>query len=291
MHELNSMIATPPGGSAGDGHPRHQRLQEHDWARGGWRQAWAYRELLFFLSWRDVKVRYKQTALGVLWAVIQPLFTMVIFTVLFGRVAKISSNGVPHPVFYFSGLLPWLFVQNAVTNASMSLVSNTNLITKIYFPRFMLPAAVMLSGLVDFSIGSVLLIGFLVYYHTGIGWNLLLWPLLVVQMTLLALAIGLLLSAVNVSFRDVKYAIPFLMQVWMFATPVIYPVNILPKAIRRYIALNPAAGLVEGFRHALVPAIPIHWDLLATSAVVTILLLAGAFAFFKRTERAFADVI
>ena len=284
-------MATLPSGPAGGGPYSYRHLEEHGGARGGWREAWFYRELLFFLSWRDVKVRYKQTVLGVLWAVIQPLFTMAIFTVLFGRVAKISSDGVPRPVFYFSGLLPWLFIQNAVTNASMSLVSNTNLITKIYFPRVMLPAAVMLSGLVDFSIGSVLLVGFLVYYHTGVGWSLLLWPLLVAQMTMLALAIGVFLSAVNVRFRDVKYAIPFVMQIWMFTTPVIYPVNILPKAIQRYIALNPAAGLVEGFRHALVPAMPMDWGLLATSAAVTILVLAGALAFFRRTERAFADVI
>ena len=266
-------------------------LKAHAEARGSWREALIYRELLFFLSWRDVKVRYKQTALGVLWAVIQPLFTMALFTILFGRVAKISSDGVPRPVFYFSGLLPWLFLQNTVSNASMSLVSNANLLTKIYFPRFMLPASVMLSGVIDFLIGTLLLSGFLVYYHTGIGWGLVMWPLLVVQMAALALALGLFLSAINVRYRDVKYAIPFMMQVWMYLTPVIYPVTIIPIKYRPYLALNPAAGLVESFRHALVPSMPMHWSFLAISAGVTLILLIAGFAFFRRTEKVFADVI
>ncbi len=282
MHDADSIAAAR--------HPPHA-LREHAQPRGSLREAWGHRELLFFLAWRDVKVRYKQTALGVGWAVIQPLFTMVLFTVLFGRLAKVSSDGVPRPIFYFSALLPWLYLANTVTGASMSLVTNSNLLTKIYFPRLMLPAAVVLSGLMDFLIGSVLLVGFIVYYHVGVGWSLLLWPLLIAQMAMLALAIGLFLSAVNAKYRDVKYAIPFVVQLWMFITPVIYPVSLIPKAYRPLLAVNPAAGLIEAFRHAIVPSAPIHWDLLAISAATTVLAFVGALAFFKRAESAFADII
>jgi len=259
--------------------------------RGSLREAWVSRELLFFLAWRDVKVRYKQTAFGILWALIQPLLTMMLFTLLFGRFAKVPSDGAPRPIFYFSALLPWLYLSNSVSTGSMSLVSNANLLTKIYFPRIMLPAAVAFSGLLDFLIGSVLLVGFIAYYRVGVGWSLLLWPALVAQMVVLALAISLFLSAVNVQYRDVKYAIPFAVQLWMFITPVIYPVSMIPKAYRPWLAVNPAAGLVEAFRHALIPSAPIHWDLFAASAATTIAAFLAALAFFKRTERAFADII
>jgi lipopolysaccharide transport system permease protein len=255
------------------------------------REAWAHRELLYFLSWRDVKVRYKQTALGVLWAVIQPLFTMALFTVLFGRLANIPTDGVPRPVFYFSALLPWLYISNTVTNASMSLVTNVQLITKIYFPRVMLPAASALSGLVDFLIGSLLFVGFIFYYHIHWSWETLLWPVLVVEMMALALAVGLILAALNVKYRDVKYAVPFLIQIWMFTTPIIYPTSLVPKRFQHLIALNPADGLVEAFRHTLAPSLPMRWDLLAISSFVIGLLLVGAVMLFNRTERAFADVI
>ena len=255
------------------------------------REVWSHRELLYFLTWRDVKVRYKQTALGVLWAVIQPLLTMAIFTVLFGRIAKIATDGVPRPIFYFSGLLPWLYLSTTVNQASMSLVSNFQLLTKIYFPRVMLPAGVALSGLVDFFVGSTLLVGFFIYYHIHPGWVLLLWPVLVVQMILLALSVSLFLATLNVKFRDVKYAVPFLVQIWMFATPVIYPVSIIPARFRSLIALNPAAGLVEGFRHSLDPSIPLQWNLLGISAAVTVALFVTAIVFFHRSERAFADII
>ncbi len=289
MSETESLMTAGPAPIPGDAHGRGMR--EHAQPRGSLREAWGHRELLFFLAWRDVKVRYKQTALGVLWAVIQPLFTMVLFTVLFGRFAKLSSDGVPRPIFYFSALLPWTYLSNTVGAASMSLVTNSNLLTKIYFPRFMLPAAVVLSGLMDFLIGSALLVGFILYYHVGVGWSLLLWPLLVAQMALLGLTIGLFLSAVNVKYRDVKYAIPFVVQLWMFITPVIYPVSMIPKAYRPLLAINPAAGLIEAFRHAIVPSSPVQWNLLGISTVTTILGFVGALAFFKRTESAFADII
>jgi len=281
----------PAPSDAPQGRSHSQSLKEQAQPRGSLREAWVHRELLFFLAWRDVKVRYKQTAFGILWAIIQPLFTMVLFTVLFGRFAKVPSDGVPRPIFYFSALLPWLYLSNSVSTGSMSLVSNANLLTKIYFPRIMLPAAVALSGLLDFLIGSVLLVGFVAYYHVGVGWSLLLWPALVAQMAVLALAISLFLSALNVKYRDVKYAIPFAVQLWMFITPVIYPVSMIPKPFRPWLAVNPAAGLIEAFRHALIPSAPIHWDLLAVSAATTIAVFLGALAFFKRTERAFADII
>jgi lipopolysaccharide transport system permease protein len=255
------------------------------------REMWDHRELLYFLTWRDVKVRYKQTALGVLWAIIQPLFTMALFTVLFGRIAHISSDGVPRPIFYFSALLPWLYISTTVTQASMSLVSNSQLITKIYFPRLMLPAAMALGGLVDFLIGSVLLIGFLVYYHIQPGWALLLWPLLVVQMVLLGLAVSLFLAALNVTYRDVKYAVPFMIQLWMFASPVIYPSSLLPHRLLPLAALNPATGLIEAFRHALVPSIAMDGQQFGLSILITVALFVGGLMYFTRTERAFADVI
>ncbi|HUN25889.1 MAG TPA: ABC transporter permease [Steroidobacteraceae bacterium] len=272
-------------------HPAARATSEHGAARGGLGEAWEFRELLFFLAWRDVKVRYKQTLLGVLWAVIQPLFTMAIFTVLFGRLANVPSEGVPRPIFYFSALLPWLYIANTVSNASMSLVSNANLLTKIYFPRFMLPAAVTLSGLVDFFVGSLLLIGFIAYYHISIGWIALLWPALVVLMVLLALAISLFLAALNVKYRDVKYAVPFAVQLWMFATPVIYPTSLVPARFQPYLALNPATGLIEAFRHILAPSTPMRWDLLGISAAATLVAILAGFAFFQRTERSFADLI
>ncbi len=271
------------------GHDFREHARTHD--GGALRELWDYRELLYFLSWRDVKIRYKQTALGVLWAVIQPLFTMAIFTVLFGQLANIPSDGVPRPIFYFSALLPWLYVSGTVNNAAMSLVSNSNLLTKVYFPRLMLPASAAVSGLVDFLVGSVLLLGFMIYYHVPLSASLLMWPVLVILMMLLGLGLGMFLAAVNVKYRDVKYAVPFAIQVWLFITPVIYPTSMVPKAFQWLLALNPAGGLVEAFRHTITPTLPMRWDLLGISAVMTLLLLVVALLVFKKTERDFADII
>ena len=255
------------------------------------RELWEYRELFYFLAWRDVKVRYKQTVLGVVWAVIQPLFTMVIFTVVFGQIANISSDGVPRPVFYFSALLPWFYFSSTLTSAGMSLVSNSGLLTKIYFPRIILPAAAALVPLVDFLIGSVFLIGFIVYYNIPIGWNLLLWPILVVPLALLAFGLGAFLAALNVKYRDVKYAIPFGIQLLLFMTPIIYPSSVFPERFRWLLALNPLSGLIEAFRYAVVPSYPVHWDVLGLSLAVTTALLVLGVVYFKRTEKAFADII
>lgn len=266
-------------------------LIEHTERDNTLREVWSHRELLFFLAWRDVKVRYKQTGLGILWAVMQPLLTMAIFTVIFSRFAHIGTGGVPAPIFYFSGLVPWLYISVTVSLASMSLVMNMQLLTKIYFPRVMLPAAVALSGLMDFMIGSLLMGAFLLYYHIPLTSAVLIWPLLIVQMFFLALGVSLFLSALNVKFRDVKYAVPFIIQIWMYSSPVIYPSTLLPHSLRRWSALNPADGLIQAFRHCFVPAAAVNWNAVGISAAVTVVLFIGALIYFQKSERAFADVI
>jgi lipopolysaccharide transport system permease protein len=254
-------------------------------------ELWDFRELFYFLAWRDIKVRYKQTVLGILWAIVQPLFTMVIFTVVFGQIANISSEGLPRPVFYFSALLPWIYFSSTLSSAGMSLVSNSGLLTKIYFPRIILPAAGALVPLVDFLIGTAFLAGFIVYYDIPVGWNLLLWPVLVLPLALLAFGLGSFLAALNVKYRDVKYAIPFGIQVLLFMTPIIYPSSIFPEQFRWLLALNPLTGLIEAFRYAVVPTYTMHWDVLGISLVVTAVALALGMTYFKRTEKAFADII
>ena len=254
-------------------------------------ELWEYRELFLFLAWRDIKVRYKQTALGVVWALLQPFATMVIFTVVFGQIANIPSEGVPRPVFYFSALLPWAYFSSTLSSAGMSLVANSGLLTKIYFPRIILPGAAALVPLADFAIGTVFLAGFIVYYDLPVGWNLLLWPLLVVPLALLAFGLGSFLAALNVKYRDIKYAIPFGIQVLMFMTPIIYPSSIFPEQFRWLLALNPLTGLIEAFRYALVPSYTVHWDVLGLSLVVTVAAVAIGMTYFKRTEKAFADII
>jgi lipopolysaccharide transport system permease protein len=216
---------------------------------------------------------------------------MAIFTVVFGQIANISSEGVPRPVFYFSALLPWIYFSSTLTSSGMSLVSNSGLLTKIYFPRIILPAAAALVPLVDFVIGSVFLIGFIVYYDIPVGWNLLLWPILVVPLMLLAFGVGTFLAALNVKYRDVKYAIPFGIQLLLFMTPIIYPSSVIPERYQWLLALNPLTGLIEAFRYALVPTYAVHWDVLGLSLAVTAVALGGAVWYFKRTEKAFADIV
>ena len=259
--------------------------------RGMIRELWAYRELVYFLAWRDIKVRYKQTVLGVLWAVIQPFFTMVIFTLLFGQLAKIPTDGIPGPIFYFSALVPWIYFSSTVTNAGMSLVANSGLLTKIYFPRIILPAAAALSGLVDFLISSVLLVGFIFYYKTPLGWNLLLWPVVVVQLVLLALGLGAFFAALNVKYRDIKYALPFFIQLLLFASPIIYPASMIPERFQWLLALNPLSALIEVFRYVVVPTRTLDWNVLGISAAITGVLFIASVAYFKSTEKAMADLV
>lgn len=260
------------------------------WVAINLRELWSYRELLYFLTWRDITVRYKQTALGVIWAILQPLFPMLIFTLFFGRLAKVPSDGMPYAVFAYAGLLPWTFFANAIGNSSTSVVANANLISRVYFPRLIVPAASVLAALVDFAIAFLLLGGLLLWYRLPLrAAALLLFPLLFV-LTLLSLGIGMLLSALTVKYRDVRFAIPFLIQAWMFVTPVIYPASLVPERWRWVLALNPMAGLVEGSRAALFNK-PFAWNYIAYSATFSIAaLLYSAFS-FRRMERTFADVI
>lgn len=252
---------------------------------------WAYRELLYFLVWRDVKVRYKQTALGAAWAILQPLFTMLIFSIFFGRLAKMPSDGIPYPVFAFTGLVPWTFFANGLSQSSNSLVQNANLLTKVYFPRLALPLATVLSGVVDFALSMVVLVGIMMYYGVQVTANILWLPALLLLALATALGVGLWLSALNVEYRDVRYTVPFLTQVWLFATPIAYPSSLLPEPWRTLYGLNPMVGVVEGFRWALLGAATRPgWMIAASSAAALVLLVSGAY-YFRRMEDTFADVV
>ncbi len=251
---------------------------------------WAYRELLFFLAWRDVKVRYKQTALGAAWAVLQPLATMLIFTLFFGKLANIPSDGVPYPVFAFAGLLPWTFFSNAVTSSGNSLVGSAGLISKVYFPRMIVPGAAVAAGLVDFGISGVLLAGMLCYYSVPLAWSMLLFPVLVLHTATLALGVGMAASAFNVQYRDVRYALPFFVQMWMFVSPIIYPASLVPERWRWLLDLNPLTGIIESYRACLFGK-TIPWASLGLSTAISLAVLVGSAYFFKRMEKSFADVI
>jgi lipopolysaccharide transport system permease protein len=242
------------------------------------------------LTWRDIKVRYKQTLLGAAWAIIQPLFAMLIFTLFFGRLAGIKSDGVPYPLFAYAGLLPWTFFSNAVTNSGNSLVGSANLITKVYFPRIVIPTAAVMAGLVDFFFAFLILIALMLYYRVPPSIGLLAFPLLVLLTAVLALAVGMWMSALNVKYRDVRYALPFLIQLWMFATPIIYPSSLVPAKWHWLMSLNPLSGIVEGYRASLF-SLPFDWRALGVSSLLTLLALAYSLFTFKRMERKFADII
>jgi lipopolysaccharide transport system permease protein len=251
---------------------------------------WSYRELLYFLTWRDIKVRYKQTMLGATWAIIQPLFTMLIFTLFFGKLAGVPSDGIPYPIFAYAGLLPWTFFSNAVTNSSNSLVGSSNLITKIYFPRMMIPGAAVAAGLVDFAIAFVILIALMIFYGVAVTWSILMLLPLVALTTLLATGVGMWMSALNVKYRDIRYAVPFLIQLWMFVSPIIYPLSMVPEKWHWVLMMNPLTGVVEGFRSALF-ARPFNAAALALSTGITLFLLVSSAFAFRRMEKNFADII
>lgn len=251
---------------------------------------WAYRELLYFLTWRDVKVRYKQTVLGAAWAIIQPLFAMLIFTLFFGRLAGVPSDGIPYPLFAYAGLLPWMFFSSAVTNSGNSLVGSSNLITKVYFPRMVIPGAAVSASLVDFGIAFVILIFLMAYYGVAVTAGLLMLPALVALTMLLALGVGMWMSALNVKYRDVRHALPFLIQLWMFATPIVYPSSIVPERWRWALAFNPLAGIIEGYRASLF-GLEIDWQMLGISTAVTLAVLVASAYMFRRMEKSFADVV
>jgi lipopolysaccharide transport system permease protein len=253
-------------------------------------ELWYYRELLYFLTWRDVKIRYKQTVLGALWAVIQPLLTMLIFSLFFGRLAGVPSDNIPYPIFAYASLLPWTFFANAISNSGNSLVGNSNLISKVYFPRMIIPGAAVAAGLVDFAIAFLLLVGLMFYYHIAVTWNLLLFPVVLLLTTVLATAVGMWLSALNVKYRDVRFALPFVVQLWMFVSPVIYPASFLPRNVRWILFLNPMTGIIEACRSALFGH-PFNWTSLGISAAITAGFLVYSSYSFRRMERSFADIV
>ena len=255
------------------------------------RDLWEYRDLLYFLVWRDLKVRYKQTALGAAWAIIQPFFTMVVFSIFFGQLAKIPSEGLPYPIFAYCALLPWQLFSRALTESGNSLIANEPLLTRVYFPRLVIPLSVVLAGLVDFGIAFVILLGMMAYYGIAPTTAVFTLPLFLLLALGTALGVGLWLSALNVQYRDVRYTIPFLTQFWLFATPIVYPSSLVPEPWRAFLGLNPMAGVVEGFRWALLGTAQAPGLMLVSSVAASVALLIGGLFYFRRMERIFADVV
>jgi len=254
-------------------------------------ELWAYRELLYFLIWRDVKVRYKQTAIGAAWAIIQPLFTMIVFSLFFGRLGKIPSDGVPYPIFCYTALVPWTFFSQGLSQASNSLVGSANLIKKVFFPRLSIPIASVTSGLIDFALAFIVLLGMLLYYGILPTVNVIWLPLLVLLTLVTSLGVSLWLSALNVYFRDVHHVIPFLTQFWLFATPIAYPSSLLSEPWRTLYSLNPMVGVVEGFRWALLGTETAPGPMLIVSSLAALTLLVSGTFYFRRLEKTFADVV
>ncbi len=261
------------------------------WAPLHLRELWEYRELLYFLIWRDVKVRYKQTVLGAAWAIIQPFFTMVVFSLFFGRLAQVPSDGLPYPVFAYAALVPWSFFAYGLAQSSDSLVASANLIKKIYFPRLVIPISGVIAGLVDFALAFVVLVGLMLCYGITPTGNVVWLPLLLLLALITALGVGLWLSAMNVQFRDVRYVIPFLTQFWLFATPIAYPSSLLDEPWRTLYGLNPMAGVVEGFRWALLGTASAPGPIILVSALAAAILLISGLFYFRRMEKTFADVV
>src|ERR1044071_1799219 len=260
------------------------------WKLVSFKDLWAYRDLLFFLTWRDVKVRSQQTGPGAEWAILQPLFMMVIFTIFFGRLAGVDSGGIPYPLFALAGLVPWTFFSNAITASGNSLVGSAHLITKVYFPRLIVPAAAMLAGLVDFLLAFLLLCLLMVYYRVTITVQILFLPVLVLLTALFSLGVGTWMSALNVKYRDVRFALPFLIQLWLFVSSVILPSTSVPQKWRWLLMLNPMSGIIEGYRAALF-GLPFDWPALGVASALTIVVLLYAIYAFGRVERSFADII
>lgn len=270
---------------------RTRRQPSKGWAWPKFRELWEYRELLFFFVWRDIKVRYRQTVLGALWAIIQPVFTMVIFSLFFGRLAKVPSDGLPYPIFSYAALVPWTFFATALTQASNSLVVSANMVKKIYFPRLTLPIATVLAGVIDFVLAFMVLLGMMLFYGLLPTINVLWLPFFLLLALVTSLGVSLWLSAMNVQFRDVHYTIPFLTQAWLFLTPIAYPSSLLAEPWRTLYGLNPMAGVVEGFRWALLGTDTAPGSMTLVSAVVALtLFISGAF-YFRRMEQGFADLL
>ena len=274
--------------------PRGTRLvvrPTHGWRSVNLRELWRHRDLIYYLAWRDVKVRYKQTALGVAWALLQPLAAMAVFAVFLGKLAGMPSDGVPYPLFAYAGVLPWTYFAAAVANGSTCLVANTALISKVYFPRLVIPVAAVAPALVDLAVGCGTLVVLLAIYGVTPGASLAWLPLFLLLTVAAALGVAVWTAALDVQFRDVRYAVPFLMQVWLFATPVVYPSSVVPASLRPFYGLNPVAGLIDGWRWALLGRTAPSWGMISVSAAMTAALLVTGLYFFRRTERTFADVI
>ena len=261
------------------------------WIPINFKEIWKFRELLYFLTKRDIKVRYKQTVLGGLWAIIQPLFSMLVFTLFFGKLAKVPSDGIPYPIFVYAGLLPWTYFANALSASGNSLVGSQNLITKVYFPRLIIPASASLAGLLDFFIAMLVLCVLMIFYRFLPGMGILLFPVLIGLTFLCAVGVGLWLSALNVEYRDIRYAIPFLIQLWMFVSPVIYPVSMVSQRYQWLLALNPMAGVINAYRASLLGHQSIDWFLLGISTATIIFLFLSGMYYFRRMEKTFADVV
>jgi lipopolysaccharide transport system permease protein len=254
-------------------------------------ELWEYRELVYFLIWRDIKVRYKQTALGVAWAIIQPLMTMVIFTIIFGNLAKIPSDGLPYSIFAYTALLPWTYFAQAIGRSGVSLVGSANLIKKVYFPRLIVPISAAVGPLVDFAVAFVVLLGMLAWFGIVPDWDMLALPLFLILALVTALAVGLFLSALNIKYRDVGYTIPFIIQFWMYASPVAYPASLVPEGWRPLYSLNPMVGVIEGFRWAILDKANVDFGVIVVSAVIALALLLGGMFYFKRMEQTFTDIV
>jgi lipopolysaccharide transport system permease protein len=261
------------------------------WVSLNLRDLWQYRELLYFLTWRDIKVRYKQTVLGAAWAIIQPFFTMVVFSLFFGKLASVPSDGIPYPVFSYAALVPWTFFANGLSQSSSSLVASANLIRKVYFPRLVVPISAVMSGAVDFILAFAVLLGMMLYYGIVPTAAVVWLPLLLLLALVTSLGVGLWLTALNVQFRDVRYTVPFLVQAWMFATPIAYPSSLLDEPWRTLYGINPMAGVVEGFRWALLGTETAPGGIILISALVALGLLVGGAYYFRRMEKTFADVV
>ena len=274
----------------------NNNLHVHIEPRRGWaslrlHELWDYRELFYFLIWRDVKVRYKQTLLGAAWAILQPFFTMVVFSLFFGRLAKMPSEGIPYPIFSYAALVPWTFFANGVSQSSNSLVMSANLIKKVYFPRLVIPIASVFSGFIDFILAFIVLLGMMLFYGIYPTSNIIWLPFLLVLAVLTSLGVGFWLSAINVQYRDIRYIVPFLLQLWMFATPIVYPSSLLPEPWRTLYGINPMAGVVEGFRWALLGTETQPGGMVFVSALVAVGLVISGMYYFRRMEKIFPDVV
>jgi lipopolysaccharide transport system permease protein len=261
------------------------------WVSLDLKSLWEYRELLYFLTWRDIKVRYKQTALGAAWAIIQPLTSMLIFSLIFGRLVKVPSDGIPYPLFSFAALVPWTFFANGLNQSSNSLIASANLLKKVYFPRLAIPLATVLAGVVDFALAFVVLLGMVAFYRVTPTINIIWTPFFLILALVTSLGVGLWMSALNVKYRDVKYVVPFMIQIWLFATPVAYPSSLLSQPWRTIYGLNPMVGVVEGFRWALLGTNTAPGFMVAASALAALLILVTGALYFRYMEKTFADVV